>query len=214
MKFYAEFNTDKIIREKYFQDLSYKGIIVEVGGATPEFLSMSKHFQENGWRSIIIEPNPMFAELQRQSGNEVYQYACSDENKNNVDFTVITKNVGAMEGVITDHSYSSLYLKKGYSDLLKTDREYREERKIKVDVKRLGDILDELSINNVDILSIDTEGWEIEVMNGIDVEKTNVKLVVMENLMHYQFYTEYMESIGYTLRERIEYNYIYTKKDQ
>ena len=213
MKFYAEFNTDKIIREKYFQDLSYKGIIVEVGGATPEFLSMSKHFQENGWRSIIIEPNPMFAELQRQSGNEVYQYACSDENKNNVDFTVITQNVETSEGVITDHSFSSLHLKQEYSDLLKTARGF-EERKIKVDVKRLGDILDELSINNVDILSIDTEGWEIEVMNGIDVEKTNVKLVVMENLMHCQFYTEYMESIGYSLRERIEYNYIYTKKYQ
>lgn len=213
MKFYAELNTDKIIREKYFQDLSYKGIIVEVGGATPEFLSMSKHFQENGWRSIIIEPNPMFVELQKQSGNEVYQYACSYENKNNIDFTIITQNVETREGVITDHSFSSIYLKQEYSDLLKTSRGF-EERKIKVDVKRLGDILDELSINNVDILSIDTEGWEIEVMNGIDVEKTNIKLVVMENLMHLQSYTEYMESIGYTLRERIEYNYIYTKKDQ
>ena len=45
MNYYAELNTDKVIRENYFPDFEYKGIIVEVGGATPDFLSMSKHFK-------------------------------------------------------------------------------------------------------------------------------------------------------------------------
>ena len=35
--FYAEDNTDQMVRDKYFTDYSYKGTIVEVGAATPVF---------------------------------------------------------------------------------------------------------------------------------------------------------------------------------
>jgi hypothetical protein len=59
-QYFAEFNTDKIIRETYFPDFNYKGTMIEVGGGTPSFLSMSKHFKLNGWRTIIIEPNPKY----------------------------------------------------------------------------------------------------------------------------------------------------------
>ena len=42
--FFGDQNIDAIIRSRYFNDYSYKGTIVEVGGATPEYLSMSRHF--------------------------------------------------------------------------------------------------------------------------------------------------------------------------
>lgn len=92
MKYYAEFDTDKIIREKYFPNYDYKGLIIEVGGATPEFLSMSKHFKDNGWRTIIIEPNPTFAQQHIEIGNEVYQFACSYEDKDG-EFTIVEQQV-------------------------------------------------------------------------------------------------------------------------
>ncbi|MFA5248856.1 MAG: hypothetical protein WC415_06635 [Patescibacteria group bacterium] len=38
-KYYAEFETDKVIRENYFSDFSFKGVMVEVGAATPDFIS-------------------------------------------------------------------------------------------------------------------------------------------------------------------------------
>lgn len=43
--------------------MNYIGTMIEVGGGKPDFLSMSKHFKLNGWRTIIIEPNPIFAEF-------------------------------------------------------------------------------------------------------------------------------------------------------
>ena len=44
-KFYSEFETDKYLRENFFPDLDYKGIMVEVGAGPPEFISNSKHFR-------------------------------------------------------------------------------------------------------------------------------------------------------------------------
>jgi len=211
MNYYAEFETDKIIRDKYYPDFNYKGIIVEVGGGTPEFLSMSKHFKDEGWRSVIIEPNPMFVELHKKVGNEVYQYACSFENKLNTDFTIVTQNVEAYGGIVTDHSFSAIDIKQEYLNYTNKKISDFKTKKIKIDIKRLEDILTNINITEVDILSIDTEGWEIEVMKGIDTEKINCKIIVMENFTNNKTYIEYMNSIGYRLDESIQYNQIYIK---
>jgi FkbM family methyltransferase len=211
MSYHAEFETDKIIREKYFSDFTYKGVIVEVGGATPDFLSMSKHFKDEGWRSIIIEPNPMFVELHKNSGNEVYQYACSYENKSDADFTIVTQNVEAYGGIVTDHSFSAIDVKQEYLNYTNKKISDFKTEKIKINIKRLDDILTGINITEVDILSIDTEGWEIEVMRGIDTGKINCKIIVMENFTRNNMYNEYMASIGYRLDDKVHYNYIYVK---
>ena len=211
MKFYAEFNTDKIIREKYFSDYDYKGVIVEVGGATPEFLSMSKHFKDNGWRSIIIEPNPTFVEQHKEVGNEVYEFACSYEDRDG-EFTIVHQEVEAYGGVVTDHSFSSIDVKENYLNHTNFILTEENSKKIKVKIKKLDTILGDLKINKVDILSIDVEGWEIEVMRGLNTEIIDCKLIVVENFLNDDSYKKYFESIGYYLSEIIDYNHIYVKK--
>ncbi len=208
--YYAEHNTDKIIRETYFPDFNYKGVIVEVGGATPEFLSMSKHFKDNGWRTIVFEPNPTFAKQHREAGNEIYEIAISNEDLDNQDFTIVKQNVSAYGGIVTDHSFSSISVKDEYIEKTGFKLTNENSEVIKVNIRRLESVLD---IKEIDILSIDTEGWELEVMKGIDTNKINCKVIVMENLFHNPEYTEYMKSIGYFLDNKIEYNYIYIKND-
>lgn len=43
-RYYAEDEVDRLVRENFYPDLSYRGIFVEVGAAGPEYLSMSQHF--------------------------------------------------------------------------------------------------------------------------------------------------------------------------
>ena len=216
MKFYAEFDTDKIIRENYFSDYDYKGLIVEVGGATPEFLSMSKHFKDNGWRSIIIEPNPTFVKQHKDAGNEVYEFACSYEDKDG-EFTIVRQRAEAYGGIVTDHSYSSIEVKENYlkhNNFILTEE---NSEKINVKIKKLDTILSELNINKIDILSIDVEGWEIEVMKGLNTKNIDCKLIVVENYLRENSYNTYFESIGYYLSDVkynkiVNYNQIYLKK--
>ena len=211
MKYYAEFNTDKVLRESFFPNLNYKGIIVEVGGATPEFLSMSKHFKDSGWRTIIVEPNPKFVELHKEIGNEVYQYACADYEGFG-DFTIVTQDVNWHGGRVTDHSFSSISIKESYLKHTKINSNSLNKEIIKVEIKKLGTILDTLKLDKIDILSIDVEGWELDVMRGFDTQKIDCEVIVVENFLGDKNYNKYFEGIGYKLEKQIEYNQIYKKK--
>lgn len=211
MKYYAEFDTDKIIREKYFPNYDYKGLIIEVGGGTPEFLSISKHFKDNGWRTIIIEPNPTFVNQHIESGNEVYQFACSNEDKDG-EFTIVEQQVNAYGGVVTDHSFSSIDVKESYLRKTNFNLTNLNSKKIDVKIRKLDSILKDINVNKVDILSIDVEGWEIEVMEGLNTKNIDCKLIVVENFLNDESYKNYFESIGYYLSESIQYNQIYLKK--
>ncbi len=204
--FYAEHNTDKFIRDKYFSDYSYKGVIMEVGAATPTFLSTTKHFKENGWRAIHIEPNPIFVEEHLKVGNEIYNYACGEEDKDNVDFTVISQQ----NGEITCHSFSSFFVKDVYQNLDLNYFNRLDKKIIKVNCRKLDSIIKELNLQNIDILSIDTEGWELEVMRGLSIIKPTV--IILENVLHSDEYNQYMENNGYKLDDKVEINYIYIQK--
>jgi SAM-dependent methyltransferase len=105
-RFYAEFGSDKFLRKTFFPDLSYPGTIVEVGCATPYLLSFSQHFRESGWRCIGIDPNPDFAELHRQCGNEIYQVAVADFEENNVPFQVVEESPSYSDSTLSAHSIS------------------------------------------------------------------------------------------------------------
>jgi len=207
-QYFEEFETDKIIREKFFPDFNYKGTMVEVGAATPEFLSVSHHFRLNGWRCICIEPNPIFAELHRQRGNEIYQLACSDQDKDAQDFEIVHEDNAYEKNEITDHSFSSLSVKQGYKNV---DPKFgtRKISKTKVNVRKLDTILADLKIESVDFVSVDTEGWELEVMKGFNTAKYKPKLILLENFLHDPNYAEYMQGIGYSLLGKMNWNYVF-----
>lgn len=211
-KYYAELGTNKKIREQYFPDFDYKGVIVEVGGATPDFLSMSKHFKDNGWRSIIVEPNPTFAQMHRDAGNEIYEYACDAQNEDNRDFTIFHQSAAFEGGIVTDQSFSALKIKEEYLKQTHVTVNDSNSTNIKVNVRRLDYILDLANVKKIDILSIDTEGWELEVMKGFDTSKIECNIIILENFTYNPSYNEYMNTIGYALIDRVDYNYIYTKK--
>lgn len=200
--YYAEFNTDKYIRENFFPDFNYKGTMVEVGAGPPVFYSMSKHFRDNNWRCICIDPNPKFVNMHSELQNEIYQYACSNFN-GTASFKIVSSGWGENEDGI---SYSSLDMKYPIGG-----RSYTE---ISVSVIELNNLLDDLKIEKLDFLSIDVEGNEIEVMKGFNVEKFQPKVILLENYLHETSYTDYMNSLDYELHHKIDYNYIYKNKKQ
>jgi FkbM family methyltransferase len=207
--FYAEDGTDKAIRLKYFPDYNYKGTIVEVGAASPEYISNSRHFKINGWRAVHIEPNPAFVKQHVELNNEIYEYACGEFDADDVDFVVVSQN--SSSGV-TDHSFSSFEIKDEYLSHPNLQHiHYLNKKKIKVKCRKLDTIIDEANIDKIDVLSVDTEGWEIEVMKGLT--KIKPSLVILENVAQLDSYTKYMSDIGYKL-DHIEnnLNFFYIKK--
>lgn len=201
--FFAEHKEDQFLRSKYFPDYGYKGTLIEVGGATPEFISVSRHFTLNGWRTVIVEPNPTFAKQHRDIGNEIYEYAASETDQDDVDFTIVHITGGG----VTDHAFSSLKIKESYQSISKGWVNKLNKTQIKVKQRRLDTIIKEANIEQIDILSVDTEGWELEVMNGLSLLKP--KVIMLENIFNENSYREYMTNRGYKFETRIGDSDIY-----
>jgi hypothetical protein len=87
----AEKDIDRIVQSEFFSD-NIPGVLIEVGAARPDYLSIGASFRERGWQVISIEPNPGFCELHRAQGHNILQYACSEEDKDDVDFYVVNSN--------------------------------------------------------------------------------------------------------------------------
>lgn len=207
----AEGDVDKIIQRRFFPE-QRSGIFVDVGAARPDFLSISALYRSMGWRVIAIEPNPAFCDLHKEKGYEVLQYACGDHDQDNVDFFIVDSH-GAQyaNGEVSYESFSSLGIKDSYAAL----KQNLDKRKIQVHLRRLDTILKTHApdVGHLDVLSVDVEGWELEVLRGLSMEKYKPQVMIIENLFNEKEYRDYMKSIGYILWRRIRPNDVYVRSE-
>lgn len=201
MNYYAEGLIDKKIREVFFPDFEYKGTMVEVGAGPAIYISMSKHFRENGWRCISIDPNPKFVEQHSKLGHEIYPFACSNENKRG-QFKII-QAPNTHEDINDGCSWSAINTRYAYPSDAKVEI-------IDVDIITLDTLLESIYVDKIDFLSVDTEGWEIDVLKGFDHNKYKPKVILLENVDGDPKYSSYMSLIGYKLETKQDYNEIYT----
>jgi FkbM family methyltransferase len=194
--YYGDLEIDKFILESFFKD--YKGIMIEIGAGPTTSFSMSKAFRERGWRAICVDANPYYVNLHKSEGNEVYHYALSNEILKNQDFEIINPD--------TPCQLAGSSIKLRNANLINSPKKI-----IKVDIITLDWLLELLSVDKLDYISIDVEGWELEVMKGFNAQKYNPKVIVLENFLNEDSYIKYMNSIGYSFLKKIYFNDIYVK---
>jgi polygalacturonase len=89
-KFYGQFETDKIISE-YFSEQTH-GNCIEIGAVDGKFISNTLYFEQIGWNVLCIEPIPEYFENLKLNRKNCLNLAVSDENVDNVPFTIVTMN--------------------------------------------------------------------------------------------------------------------------
>ncbi|WP_020175432.1 FkbM family methyltransferase [Methyloferula stellata] len=212
----AEMDVDREVREAFFKGKSDGGVFVEIGAARPDFLSISASFRSLGWKIIAVEANPDFCALHRALGYNVYEYACSDVESDDANFFIVD-SLGAdyLGGSVSFESFSSLGIKDEFHELHETVKDKTKTRSVSVKVRRLDTILElhEPTVQHIDILAVDVEGWELNVMRGLSVSKYSPRVIILENLFKKDDYTAYMQSIGYTLWRHLEPNDVYVAAD-
>ena len=203
----GEGRLDRIVYERFFPGV-HDGVFVDVGAAGPDFLSMSALYRQLGWRVIAIEPNPVFSAAQRAAGNEVLEYACADRDADNVDFELVDSHGSTYkEGAVTFESFSSLTVKPTYRAL----KSELDVKPIKVKVRRLDTILTEHApeVERLDVVSVDVEGWELEVLAGLDFDRYRPTVLIIENLFRERGYRRALRDRGYALWRRRAHNDVY-----
>lgn len=211
----AEKDVDILVHDKFFKDKSEPGVFVEVGAALPDYLSISARFRDLGWKIVAIEPNPEFCAAHRSRGHQIYEYACSDVDADDMDFFVVdSQGADYLGGSVSFESFSSLGIKDEFAELHETVKNNTRVKTVPVKVRRLDTILKEHEpeIDHIDILAIDVEGWELNVLRGLSLEKFNPSVVILENLFNKEEYVEFMKKAGYAMWSRLEPNDVYVAK--
>lgn len=196
---------DQVLRE-YFPDYNYKGIFLDIGAYEPINISNSYHFEQNNWNVYCFEANTLLIDQLKQQRKNVFNYAIYNENKDNVEFNVVVAGYGGGSGMA---GISSIELSEHYMS-----RFYHNEEIIKINVqqKTLNYLLEnviKLDTNYIDIISLDVEGGELKVLQGLDLDKYKVKVFVIENVFNDINLYNYMINNGYILDKKIDYNEYY-----
>lgn len=202
-KYYGQWETDKVI-EKYFPNKT-NGLCIEVGAYDGIKGSNTKYFENLGWNCLCIEPNKkIFTELLRNRSCPCFCVACGAENSEDGELQVVVFKSG-IESSLTALSLDPR-LMYDYRDAI--EKRYT----IDVPVRTLNHIL-QCNSSKIDFISIDTEGTELNVLMGLDLERYKPELLVVENNYDDSIITEYLHRRGYLFKERYHVNNFYLRNN-
>ena len=176
---------EDIYLQNIFQNVT-SGTYVDVGAHHPLRFSNTLWAYKKGWTGINIEPNLAVEDLFKK-------YRAKDINL----FVGISDKEGKLDYYCYDEPGLNGFDKETHSDI--PVKEVKE-----VEVRRLDSIFEEQSINHIDFMSIDVEGYEISVLKSIDWNKVNIEYLLVEQLISINeiFYSEeykYLADLGYEL---------------
>jgi hypothetical protein len=86
-------------------------------------------------------------------------------------------------------------------------------RPIRVNVRRLDTLLTEHApeLEHVDLVSIDVEGWELEVLAGFSLERYRPTVLIVENVLEDAGYRRALDQRGYVLWRHVWPNDAYVR---
>jgi FkbM family methyltransferase len=174
-------NGEDLLAWNYFERKT-DGFFVEVGANHPTRLSQTWFLEQRGWCGILVEPLP----------------ACCEELR------ALRKNsrvVEAAAGAQTGEAVLNVAAADVWSHLGPSN-DTEVVARIRVAVRTLDDILTECQAPHLDLLSVDTEGMELEVLRGLNLEKHRPSLLLVEDHMDTLDVFFYLKRHGYKLIQR------------
>lgn len=158
------------------------GTFIEVGAHDGLFQSNTKLFEEAyGWTGVLIEPSPsLFPKLvKNRPQSKCFQCALGSFEENG------TLGVGDFDG----DSMASINGTRRHEKPTQT-----------VLIRSLQSILDESGLHHINFFSLDTEGYELNILKGIDFSRTSFDYLLIEIYKHqYDEIVLFLAENGYRL---------------
>lgn len=177
-------------------------LVIEVGANDPFTGSMSWPLIHRGWKAMLVEPHPAaFERLGR-------------EYQDNPRVTLVNKACSCQKGQLpliigSDGDWGSLSTICTDDDPILNQR--RTNESITVQVVRLQDLLAEHHVSkDFAVLSVDTEGMDYEVLQGLNLSIFRPKVIITEDyapkdMAKYKM----LEEAGYLLLRKCNANSVW-----
>ncbi|WP_084516008.1 FkbM family methyltransferase [Desulfovibrio cuneatus] len=146
------------------------GFFLDIGGNHPLDINNTLFFERAGWTGLAFEPQSALCELWKtERTTPCFPFLLGEEEKE-VSFVQVVEDDWrhALSGVQSDTLLAQL------------DNNCKTETLVLKQV-RLANVLQEHGITEVDFISLDVEGHELQVLRGIDFSKVHIKCIILEN---------------------------------
>lgn len=161
VRMFSQFKQDHYIFVNHFSKLDRRGVYIDLASNEPVTMSNSYFFDIClGWDGICVEANPQYHDKIRLLRSCKLIPRCVSDTENRKVSYVLAGGLG------------------GISETIRF-REISQERKIQMNCLTMRDVLG-LNIRNIDYMSLDVEGHEIQVLNGFDWNTTKVSIITIE----------------------------------
>lgn len=181
---------------EYFRKKT-RGFFVEVGANEPKFESMTYFLEEQGWNGILVEPNPKLCRQLREQRprSQVFETAV---------------------GAPSDVGEADLHVSAGgggHSSIRSEPGVVLGGESVRVAMKTLDQVLEEANAKEIDFISLDVEGMEVDVLRGFDLARWQPRLLLIEDFFVNHDKHRCLKSLGYKLIRRTSYNNWYVSRN-
>lgn len=172
---YSQYKQEEFVLN-YFKNKT-NGTFIELGGLDG-IRHSNTYLLENkyNWNGLIIEPShSLYIELKNNRNVRTENILVGEKEDNSVDFLYIEdkKKCIGLQGILKN--YNPKHLNRTMTELKNKDYKI-----IQLNMTTLQKLLNKYKLYNIDYLSLDVEGSELQVLKGIDFLKSNIKLIGVE----------------------------------
>jgi len=196
LKKFRKFNSINNLDKKLLKYLNFKdGFYIECGANDGVNQSNTWYFEKVlNWRGILIEPNKTsFKNL-----------------KNNRSSKNIFKNVALVSEDFKNKN-EEIYLSENNLESKLTNAVNPLSQKVATET--LNKILKELNVNKINFFSLDVEGYEEEVLRGLNLNIFDIDYILIET-NNFDKINFMLKNCNYTLQEKLSFHDYLFKKNK
>src|SRR5258708_1238402 len=206
-KYFSQCGQDQFLNEKVFKGKK-SGVFVDIGANDGVTLSNSFFFEkELGWKGVCFETlNEAFDKIQKSRQSININACISDPERK--DFFLSVKGYGEMLSGLKS-SYDERHLQRLYQTIQEHGGEVKE---IEVQCYNINQILKKHSIQEIDFISLDTEGGELEILKSIDFDFFHIKAITVENNYKTPEFRKFLSTKGFEFIKDLDADELYLNK--
>jgi len=178
------------------------GFFVDIGAHDGITGSNTYAFEKLGWKGFCVEPNPdTFAVLRQNRTGDAYEFAVTATSGETVDFLCFNEN--EREG----NSQFSVVV----DPTLHNQTRGGNKKIVKVKTTTFTDLMTHYpGVIHIDFLSLDTEGYELPILQTIDFERYTFGLIAVE--ANSPGIPKFMDGKGYRLLTQLGSDGLFVRK--
>ena len=188
LRFYSQYSEDSLLWKIFKGKKS--GLCIEIGSYNGVDTSNTLFFEKVGWKCILVEPIKELCQQAKEfrKCTIVNAAVISQENQKSVPFNLV-KGIETLSFTTTDPRH-----------IQRIKNEGGKIEKRMVPAITMKKLIQRYNVKRIDFITIDTEGSELEVLKGFDLNRTRPRFLIVENNKGFadKSVSNYLKKYAYT----------------